>query len=556
MTLLHVVASEGHTDIVDLLLDLKLDCHSLDEYNRTPMHWAALYGHLAVIIAMFKHPNGIKAPDQVSMIHREDDDGDSPFSLALISGRPACYLFFSRVKTHGFQKAEEMAQEDLEYLKTSPKEKELVKKFYQVIQQENMKDEIQRADVIVEGDLIKFPHFNPNKTQRCVVGFGNETIVNELPWGPGTDFPTPWSCWFCNSQFGRCADAMEHELECCKDYGFVYDPKVGWRKNESDQIVRLENRRRLDSRILSNDKGAMDIEDVAESLYQRFAKKEKSTVEKQKIPPPFSKVLRDFHRRAQSEPQLLADEMKRMFLCSATNIRPFDFNQADVPIGIATDARYEQLPPYLRDKEEYAKFMRGESVIAPPKDVQADPGKRLLSDLTEQEKAALGIKTNEPASQTSSLLRKNKIKAMSKDDIINTLEQYGIRDLPMKQPAALRQLLVEVETDLGLILPPADWNEKKRRRLQIDERFLKKKQAFGEPTTEVAPAPETKQVKKEEVAEDEMLASEAAQSQAEAEESLHLSQVSAKSSSGGGEGSEGSDPEDGSFGGEGDEDVG
>ena len=48
-------------------------------------------------------------------------------------------------------------------------------------------------------------------------------LVNDLPWGPGTDNPTPWCCYFCDLEFGTFREADEHETECARRAGWAFD---------------------------------------------------------------------------------------------------------------------------------------------------------------------------------------------------------------------------------------------------------------------------------------------------------------------------------------------
>ena len=61
---------------------------------------------------------------------------------------------------------------------------------------------------------------------RYTVGPPDKPIVNEVPWGPGTQYPTPWRCWFCDDGFGTYQQAYDHEVDCAR--------KHGWEINEAE----------------------------------------------------------------------------------------------------------------------------------------------------------------------------------------------------------------------------------------------------------------------------------------------------------------------------------
>lgn len=62
-TALHVAASEGHTDIVQLLLDKGLDPLAPDKEGKTALHGAAFAGHVSVIRTLLEYKGNLLALD-------------------------------------------------------------------------------------------------------------------------------------------------------------------------------------------------------------------------------------------------------------------------------------------------------------------------------------------------------------------------------------------------------------------------------------------------------------------------------------------------------------
>ena len=63
-TALHIVASEGHVEVVKALVELGADLHALGEYNeQTALHIAASEGHVEVVKALVKLGADVYAED-------------------------------------------------------------------------------------------------------------------------------------------------------------------------------------------------------------------------------------------------------------------------------------------------------------------------------------------------------------------------------------------------------------------------------------------------------------------------------------------------------------
>ena len=63
MTALHWAASYGHAAVVDILLRVVADVEARDAYGCTPLHWAAQYGHAAVVERLIRAGADIEARD-------------------------------------------------------------------------------------------------------------------------------------------------------------------------------------------------------------------------------------------------------------------------------------------------------------------------------------------------------------------------------------------------------------------------------------------------------------------------------------------------------------
>ncbi len=58
------------------------------------------------------------------------------------------------------------------------------------------------------------------KSRKCKTDDGQ---IYEVPWGPGTDNPKPWCCWFCDADFGTYDEASAHEDMCGTERGWACD---------------------------------------------------------------------------------------------------------------------------------------------------------------------------------------------------------------------------------------------------------------------------------------------------------------------------------------------
>jgi hypothetical protein len=69
---LHIAALEGHLEVVELLLARGAAVNAISKYGDTPLHFAISHGNVEVITALYK------AGAQVEI---ENDDGDSAAAL-------------------------------------------------------------------------------------------------------------------------------------------------------------------------------------------------------------------------------------------------------------------------------------------------------------------------------------------------------------------------------------------------------------------------------------------------------------------------------------------
>jgi len=76
MTALHVAASKGHIEIVELLLANGSDIEAKEETGRTPLHAAAFRGHAVVVEALLAKGANVNA-----LTH----DGKTPLDWAVLS---------------------------------------------------------------------------------------------------------------------------------------------------------------------------------------------------------------------------------------------------------------------------------------------------------------------------------------------------------------------------------------------------------------------------------------------------------------------------------------
>lgn len=69
MTPLHEAASAGSADMCTLLLQNGAVWNALDQYLRSPLHWAAIYGKISALVAIFNHDAGACALDGAFVLH-------------------------------------------------------------------------------------------------------------------------------------------------------------------------------------------------------------------------------------------------------------------------------------------------------------------------------------------------------------------------------------------------------------------------------------------------------------------------------------------------------
>lgn len=80
-TALHFAADAGNTTSAEVLLKAGLDPNAKSKFNYTPMHWAAAKGHLQTMQVLLKHGSDINAKDK---------DGLTPLHLVADKGYDHC----------------------------------------------------------------------------------------------------------------------------------------------------------------------------------------------------------------------------------------------------------------------------------------------------------------------------------------------------------------------------------------------------------------------------------------------------------------------------------
>jgi ankyrin repeat protein len=76
INLLKEAVRENYIEVIELILK-KIDVNSKDDDGRTPLHWAALYGHTDIVRIFLDN----RADPTVT-----DSDGENPLHLAAIYG--------------------------------------------------------------------------------------------------------------------------------------------------------------------------------------------------------------------------------------------------------------------------------------------------------------------------------------------------------------------------------------------------------------------------------------------------------------------------------------
>ena len=76
-TPLHYAAKYGHIDVVQILLDVGADCNKSDELGYTPLHYAAKYGHINVVQILL---------DGGADFNKSDELGYTPLQMAEYKG--------------------------------------------------------------------------------------------------------------------------------------------------------------------------------------------------------------------------------------------------------------------------------------------------------------------------------------------------------------------------------------------------------------------------------------------------------------------------------------
>ncbi|RAL48049.1 hypothetical protein DM860_017840 [Cuscuta australis] len=73
-TALHMASANGHLDVVNYLIDSKVDVNAFNEEKNTPLHWACINGHMEVVKSL------ILAGASVSALNSH---GNTPLDEAL-----------------------------------------------------------------------------------------------------------------------------------------------------------------------------------------------------------------------------------------------------------------------------------------------------------------------------------------------------------------------------------------------------------------------------------------------------------------------------------------
>ncbi|KAL0262557.1 hypothetical protein SLS55_001525 [Diplodia seriata] len=76
-TPLHIAASKGHRELMQILIDHQADVNQKDPRNRTPLHTAARHGHLTAVALLL---------DNEAEIEVTGDDGETPLHWAAVHG--------------------------------------------------------------------------------------------------------------------------------------------------------------------------------------------------------------------------------------------------------------------------------------------------------------------------------------------------------------------------------------------------------------------------------------------------------------------------------------
>jgi hypothetical protein len=190
MTPLHEAAFAGFADMCRLLLDFGAVWDRLDKYQRTPLHWAAYFGRISAVVAIMNHQGGGGGRSAEALhlqVRRPDYVGDTPEALAGWMGRVAVAKYFRVLCESGLEAAAASAARAIEaeaYDVAHPPPSPL---------DEALEQYSLDPDTVLEGPEPPDPQqgAEPDRAfNEYVVGPEDGPVVNKVPWGPGTRFPT------------------------------------------------------------------------------------------------------------------------------------------------------------------------------------------------------------------------------------------------------------------------------------------------------------------------------------------------------------------------------
>eukprot|EP00290_Baffinella_frigidus_P053252 CAMPEP_0180349106 /NCGR_PEP_ID=MMETSP0989-20121125/5290_1 /TAXON_ID=697907 /ORGANISM="non described non described, Strain CCMP2293" /LENGTH=563 /DNA_ID=CAMNT_0022338403 /DNA_START=84 /DNA_END=1772 /DNA_ORIENTATION=- len=265
---LHEAAFQGNVEMVELLIFGGASPETLDEYGRTPLHWAAFFGRLdacEALLCRMDARSGVGS--SVQWVDAKDAQSDSPLILAFIAGHNPLASFFMRVRRKGLASACKLAgffrrtlPPEHPFPRPSPIVPGLTHRAPEGTEDDDDEEEEGDEDDPMNeaqqtyaeaGELEMGPDVGGEADAVAAFEDATEQLMEwvreseeaedektrpPLEWGPGTDDPTPWQCFFCEGCFGSYDDAVEHENPCGDSHGWELRGQDGWCRKDGEQV--------------------------------------------------------------------------------------------------------------------------------------------------------------------------------------------------------------------------------------------------------------------------------------------------------------------------------